>query len=102
MHPHQLRQPGVEFGGESTDPGINMIYLPSETVEKLDNGETDTGDDGEAPDQGEDTSGTTALPETGTGATALGSRHQFDAMILLVAALDLLGAACVTRRLPAR
>ncbi len=81
--------PQVGFGGESTGPGVTFIAVPGDT----------SGDDGGDDDAGESddgSSGTTTLPETGTG-SAGASNQAMPAALLLIAA-TLFGAGMVTRR----
>ncbi len=87
--------PQVGFGGESMGPGIAFINIPV----------ADSGDEGDETDDGgstdDSTSGTTTLPETGTGVAAREARDQARPAALLMVAATLFGVGMLTRRSPA-
>ena len=84
--------PDVGFGGESTGPGINMMYVPSTTPEPTTDDGTDDSDQDEDP---------TTLPNTGTGGTSVDSDTSIT-MSLLAGSLMLASAGLWIRRDHAR
>lgn len=85
--------PEVGMGGESSGPGIVLIYTPD--GEDTGDDDSSTGDDDAASG---DSSETSTLPRTGAGETAADASETTAPMALLLMAATLFGAGIVTRR----
>lgn len=90
--------PDVGMGGESSGPGIILVYAPVGDDAGDESSSTDDASTGDERASSGDSSETTALPRTGSGAATPDAGDQAAPIALLLVAAALASAGLVTRR----